>query len=80
MTVRVPSTPSPCELIKSPTIITEVTSPIQFEETKTASMQQPRKDVIGNYKIGKVLGKGAYGQVKLGIHLLTGRTVAIKII
>ena len=43
-------------------------------------MQQPRKDVIGNYKIGKVLGKGAYGQVKLGIHLLTGRTVAIKII
>eukprot|EP00826_Nyctotherus_ovalis_P048760 TRINITY_DN5779_c0_g1_i1.p1 TRINITY_DN5779_c0_g1~~TRINITY_DN5779_c0_g1_i1.p1 ORF type:complete len:609 (-),score=112.44 TRINITY_DN5779_c0_g1_i1:1109-2935(-) len=30
------------------------------------------------YKIGKILGKGAFGRVSLGIHKLTGRLVAIK--
>lgn len=30
------------------------------------------------YKIGKILGKGAFGRVSLGIHKLTGKLVAIK--
>ena len=58
MSIRVPSRQSPNELIKSLTPITEVTSPIQIEETKIATLQQPSKDIIGNYKIGKVLGTG----------------------
>ncbi|KAJ3372122.1 protein kinase, AMP-activated, alpha 2 catalytic subunit [Allomyces arbusculus] len=39
---------------------------------------------IGNYKIGKTLGQGAYGKVKRGVHTTTGEDdvvqVAIKII
>ncbi|KAI9317473.1 kinase-like domain-containing protein [Dichotomocladium elegans] len=38
-----------------------------------------RKD-IGDYWIGKTLGKGSSGRVKLGIHKITGEKVAIKII
>ncbi|CAO3585663.1 unnamed protein product [Absidia cylindrospora] len=35
---------------------------------------------IGDYYVGKTLGKGASGRVKLGIHRHTGEQVAIKII
>ena len=33
-----------------------------------------------NYKFVKLIGKGAFGKVMLGIHRLTGKYVAIKII
>ncbi|ORX75631.1 Pkinase-domain-containing protein [Anaeromyces robustus] len=35
---------------------------------------------IGGYHIGKTLGKGSFGKVKLGVHKLTGQKVAIKIV
>ncbi|KAI8972483.1 kinase-like domain-containing protein [Pilobolus umbonatus] len=38
-----------------------------------------RKDV-GDYWLGKTLGKGSSGRVKMGIHKVTGEKVAIKII
>ncbi|KAI0300526.1 hypothetical protein B0F90DRAFT_1668336 [Multifurca ochricompacta] len=34
--------------------------------------------VVGNYTLGKVLGEGAYGKVRLGTHRLTSTRVAIK--
>lgn len=30
------------------------------------------------YKVGRLLGRGAFGKVNLGLHILTGRLVAIK--
>ncbi|KAI9275312.1 kinase-like domain-containing protein [Sporodiniella umbellata] len=38
-----------------------------------------RKDV-GDYWLGKTLGKGSSGCVKIGVHKMTGEKVAIKII
>ncbi|KAG2229922.1 hypothetical protein INT48_008303 [Thamnidium elegans] len=38
-----------------------------------------RKDV-GDYWLGKTLGRGSSGRVKIGIHKVTGEKVAIKII
>lgn len=35
---------------------------------------------IGNYELGKTLGKGTFGKVKEGTHIPTGEKVAIKII
>lgn len=39
--------------------------------------KDPFKDetMMGDYKIGKVLGQGSFGQVKLGIHKETGKKV-----
>ncbi|CAK84768.1 unnamed protein product (macronuclear) [Paramecium tetraurelia] len=35
---------------------------------------------IGNYILGKTIGEGTFGQVKLGQHTITNETVAIKIL
>ena len=38
----------------------------------------PRLDSVSLYSLGKLLGKGAFGAVKMGVHKLTGGVVAIK--
>jgi serine/threonine protein kinase len=40
--------------------------------------QKPPKTQVELYKIGKVLGKGAFGKVNLGLHRLSRKLVAIK--
>lgn len=39
---------------------------------------QPPETQTENYKIGKVMGKGAFGKVNLAIHRLAGKFVALK--
>ncbi|CAL1711086.1 unnamed protein product [Somion occarium] len=34
--------------------------------------------VVGNYTLGRVIGEGTYGKVRMGVHRLTGMRVAIK--
>lgn len=36
--------------------------------------------VLQNYKMGKTLGIGSFGKVKIAEHALTGHKVAIKIL
>ncbi|MCQ2815690.1 MAG: protein kinase [archaeon] len=43
----------------------------------THNGQYPQTD-MSFYKIGRVIGRGAFGKVNLGLHVLTGRIVAIK--
>ena len=35
---------------------------------------------VGNWMLGKTIGEGTFGKVKLGVHLLTGERVAIKVL
>ncbi|KAI8138547.1 kinase-like domain-containing protein [Fennellomyces sp. T-0311] len=50
-----------------------------FSPGVTSPGNRRRKD-IGDYWLGKTLGKGSSGRVKLGIHKVSGEKVAIKII
>lgn len=36
--------------------------------------------ILGQYRIGKTLGIGAFGKVKLAQHMITGQKVAVKIL
>ena len=41
--------------------------------------KQPRgPELVGHFLVGSVIGKGTFGQVKLGIDTITGEKVAIK--
>ncbi|CAM9344540.1 unnamed protein product, partial [Chrysoparadoxa australica] len=48
----------------------------------TSLTRQPHRAIqtVGNYKLGKTLGEGTFGKVKVGIHTPTGEKVAIKIL
>lgn len=41
---------------------------------------RPRTKSIGHYILGKTIGEGTFGKVKLGTHILTGERVAVKIL
>ncbi|THH04961.1 hypothetical protein EW145_g5142 [Phellinidium pouzarii] len=41
-------------------------------------LSSTRVRVVGNYTLGKVIGEGTYGKVRLGTHRLTSVRVAIK--
>ena len=43
-----------------------------------ASTGGPPETLVENYKIGKVMGKGAFGKVNLAIHRLSSKFVALK--
>lgn len=53
------------------------TSPITHRHSKQEPPKIPKS--IGLYKLGRTLGEGTYGKVKLGTHMHTGLEVAVKI-
>ena len=58
-------------------------------ERNTSSKKNKKKEnndedekeeyILGNYKLGKTIGEGTFGKVKLGIHKLTGEKVNYKL-
>uniref|UniRef100_A0A0G4FJM3 non-specific serine/threonine protein kinase n=1 Tax=Chromera velia CCMP2878 TaxID=1169474 RepID=A0A0G4FJM3_9ALVE len=46
----------------------------------TAAKKGAKARSVGHYILGKTIGEGTFGKVKLGTHILTGGKVAIKIL
>jgi len=66
---------SPILSKKKPETIKEVTA----ENIEDSNPTDPDvKTTLDHYKVGKVLGKGAYGKVHLSLHKLANRFVAMK--
>ncbi|XP_051151127.1 SNF1-related protein kinase catalytic subunit alpha KIN10-like [Andrographis paniculata] len=51
-----------------------------MESSNGMSASSCKKAMLPRYKLGKTLGHGAFGKVKLAVHTLTGIKVAIKIL
>lgn len=47
---------------------------------RSNSAREREEQFVGPYKLEKTLGKGQTGLVKLGVHCVTGKRVAIKIV
>lgn len=41
---------------------------------------KPHERKIGQYIMGKTIGEGTFGKVKIGVHILTKAKVAVKIL
>ena len=48
-----------------------------IKEYYNKNKEYPKTD-LSFYKYGRMIGKGAFGKVNLGLNILTGRVVAIK--
>jgi len=53
---------------------------IPSTESPIQTQPEERTRTIGHYALGKSIGEGTFGKVKLGTHLPTGEKVAIKIL
>lgn len=55
--------------------------PTNVDKDKSNDKDRDRDNIpsiVGGYKVGKVLGKGGFGVVRVGEHHLTGEKVALK--
>ena len=50
---------------------------LQFRLFKTLKTAE---DIRSKYQVGRVLGKGSFGEVRECVHMQTGVTCAIKIV
>lgn len=59
-----------------------VQQPPQQQHLVQQAQQQQRTNTksIGNYILGRTIGEGTFGKVKLGRHILSGANVAVKVL
>lgn len=70
--------PSKDEITKK---LNDLNAALKEAKTPVATAQADNKSrTIGHYVVGKSLGEGTFGKVRLGTHTLTGEKVAIKIL
>lgn len=55
-------------------VTTDVPPPAENQENNESNR------TIGKYILGKRIGKGTFGKVKIGTHIITGEKVAVKIL
>ncbi|KAJ1639085.1 carbon catabolite derepressing protein kinase [Pavlovales sp. CCMP2436] len=47
---------------------------------KKKPVEREHTTSIGNYLLSKTIGEGTFGKVKVGVHILTGERVAVKVL
>jgi hypothetical protein len=50
--------------------------PINNNITNNKNNSTPMNKIVGQFYLGKTLGKGTFGKVKLGTHISTGEKVS----
>ncbi|OWZ21766.1 5'-AMP-activated protein kinase, catalytic subunit [Phytophthora megakarya] len=65
---------------ESASVSSNTSTTTSSSKTATTSSGDGNGDIIGEYVLGETIGKGTFGKVKLGLHLLTGEKVAVKIL
>jgi serine/threonine protein kinase len=56
----------------------EINSTIRIVKKSFRDYKEPPETTTDFYKIGRMLGKGAFGKVNIGMHKLARKLVAIK--
>lgn len=56
--------------------------PVTTAQLVNNAMQKMENSLqkVGNYLLGQTIGKGAFGKVQLGVHMITGEKVAVKVL
>ena len=61
-------------------IVSNLTTPLDLKMDGPTGRGSGVDLFLSNYKLGKTLGIGSFGKVKIAEHVLTGHKVAIKIL